>query len=388
MNKQNDTREKNQAEMDECRFILRLTPVIRRRIYQFVGLVPWDSVKLPHKFDLHGRDAQVTEQPKPNVFHGLLLSCRTIYAEAAPLLYSTNRFILHYAQDDSEPLMPLHALTATSLASLTNLTIVLNQASCHQDFDHGGYYSLCCLGRHTTGLGPAYHCKGDHANAHNLPLLAPNPTAPEQNDNRNVQASGSESQLAADQDLIAKWHSAATHLSHITSGRLDLGLVCDIDPLHKQALDVAISVITPLTRIPQLRACHVRLSKTPDPHLQQTAQDVVSKALCIVPAPYSTPSTQTTLITLPAELRLRILEYTGSWSIPTSLCQRKRSHGAGRSEATLSSIGTRITRLTASAAASFGPAGAHVASLPPSVVSATVATPPFHSLALVGPHPG
>lgn len=66
----------------------------------------------------------------------------------------------------------------------------------------------------------------------------------------------------------------------------------------------------PLRRIPQLRACHVRLCKTPDPRLQQVAQDAVSRALRIPTAPYSNPSTRTTLATLPAELRLRILEYT------------------------------------------------------------------------------
>ncbi|KAK3293678.1 uncharacterized protein B0H64DRAFT_405252 [Chaetomium fimeti] len=300
--------------MEEPSPLLRLTTPIRRRIYSFIGIVPWDRVKLPHKFDLYGRKTPAREQPEASAFHGLLLSCRVVYSEAAPLLYSANRFILHYAHagpgfpEPSDPLRPLRALTPTALASLTNLTIVLNQASCHHDFSHGGYYSLCCLGRDETGLGPGFLCKGEfHSNAHNLPLLATSPTNLEGNDN----GKASDAQFAAAQQLLAKWHSAATHLSFITSGQLDLALVCDIDPHHERALEVAASVIIPLRRIPQLKACHIRLCKIPDPGLQRASQDAVSEVLRIAPAPYARPSTsQTSLVTLPPELRLRILEYT------------------------------------------------------------------------------
>ena len=299
--------------MEETSPLLRLTPPLRRRIYRFVDLASWDRLE-PYKFDLHGRDTPVPEQPKPSAFHGLLLSCRVIYTEAAALLYSANRFILHYAHacpglpEPPEPLMPLRALTAASLASLTSLTIVLNQASCHHHFGHGGYYSLCCLERDKKGpgLSAGYHCKEFHANAHHFPLLAPSPTNLERND----KGKGNDAQLAAAQQLLAKWHSAATRLSYITSGHLDLGLVCDIDPQHERALEIAISATMPLRLIPQLRACHIRLCKTPDPHLQQVAEDAVSQVLRIAPPPYSRPSTQTTLVNLPREIRVRILEYT------------------------------------------------------------------------------
>lgn len=219
------------AEMDEPLRLLRLAPLTRRHIYCFVGLVSWDPLE-PHKFDLHGCDTPAREQLKASVFHGLLLSCRAIYAEAAPLLYSANRLILHYSHHDSEPLMPLGALTATSLASLRTLTIVLNQASCHQDFDHRGYCSWCCLDRDKTGLGPSYYCKRDHANAHNLPLLAPSPTHPKPDvngdDNGNNDSNAKDTQLVAAQHLLAKWNSAATRLSHITSERLELGFVATL----------------------------------------------------------------------------------------------------------------------------------------------------------------
>ncbi len=305
--------------MEEPSPLLRLTPLVRHRIYRFVGVASWDPLA-PHKFDLHGRDTSVTEQPQASTFHGLLLSCRVVYAEAAALLYSANRFVLHYAHaapglpEPPEPLAPLFALTAASLASLTSLTIVLNQASCHQHFGFAGYYSSCCLQRNPTGPGlvASWLCERDHAGGHRLPLLAPSPIEPKRDgdDTDTDTDNASDVQYAAAQLLLAAWHSAAARLSRITSGCLDLGLVCDIDPQHERALEVARSAITPLRLIPQLRDFHIRLCNTIDPRLQRVAQDAVSQVLRIPAAPYSRPPTRTTLTSLPRELRLRILEYT------------------------------------------------------------------------------
>lgn len=289
--------------------LLGLSPVVRRRIYCFVGLASWDANE-PYKFDLHGQESPaMLEWPKPSAFHGLLLSCRVIYAEATALLYSANQFVLRYAHAAPEPLAPLHALTATSLASLTTLTVVLNQASCHPHLGHGGYYVSCCLQRDETGRGWAADntCKRwhlPHSDGHDAPLLGPSQTA-------RLDDNGNHGQFEAAQQLLVKWHSAATHMSFVTSGRLNLGLVCDIDTQHPRALEVARAVAAPLARMPQLRDCHVRLSKTPDPCLQRVARDAVSKALRVVPPPYeSPPLSRSSLTSLPRELRLRILEYT------------------------------------------------------------------------------
>jgi len=70
---------------------LRLPPPIRQRIYRFVGLALWDVY--PYTFDLHGPGRKTWnpfnyEEPFPDTFYGLLLSCRYVYAEAAALLYS------------------------------------------------------------------------------------------------------------------------------------------------------------------------------------------------------------------------------------------------------------------------------------------------------------
>ncbi|KAK4152637.1 hypothetical protein C8A00DRAFT_44336 [Chaetomidium leptoderma] len=122
-------------------------------------------------------------------------------------------------------------------------------------------------------------------------------------------------ELATARDLMAKWHLAAACLSRITSGRLELALVCDLDPHHTQAPEFASLVTAPLRLTPQLRDCQIRLCKIPDPRLQQTARDGVLQACRIAPPPYDSPKPLTgtlwaTLTSLPRELRLRILEYT------------------------------------------------------------------------------
>ncbi|KAK4243825.1 hypothetical protein C7999DRAFT_17870, partial [Corynascus novoguineensis] len=126
----------------------------------------------------------------------------------------------------------------------------------------------------------------------------------------NALKSSDDNELAAAQAILSQWNSAAARLSYITSGRLELGLVCDIDPKHQLALDIAMSVTAPLRLLPLLKDCSVRLCTTPDPRLQQVAQNTVLQACGIATPPYSKPSTQTTLTSLPRELRLRILEYT------------------------------------------------------------------------------
>ena len=109
--------------------ILRLPSSIRRRIYLYLGLATWNG--LPHTFDLHDRKASTSCDAPPSSFHGLLLSCRAIHAEAAALLYSVNRFLVYYSKPGS--LEPLRHLTAPTVACLTSLKVVLNQASCHDN---------------------------------------------------------------------------------------------------------------------------------------------------------------------------------------------------------------------------------------------------------------
>ncbi|KAK4099286.1 hypothetical protein N658DRAFT_430225 [Parathielavia hyrcaniae] len=284
--------------------LLRLPPLVRQRIYLYIGLASWD--RGPYIFDLHGPARESSNpwdlwRPNPSTFHGLLLSCRAIHTEAAALLYSANRFVVCCTGPGS--FTPLLALTPLALSSLAALKIILNQASCHHrrrclDNDRD-----CCLYPRSVRL-PCEPFKYHHRK-HQFPLLSPTPESRGDDD--------SVDPLAATQALLDEWHSTARYLSSsVIPSRLELSLVCDIDPGHDKAVDLANSVLEPLRLFPTLRSCHIRLGKTPDPRLNQVAQDAVLRRRGIV-APYWKPPAaklRVSFVTLPCELRLRILEFT------------------------------------------------------------------------------
>ncbi len=275
--------------------LLRLPPSIRQRIYRFVGLASWNGS--PYIFNLQGPDPDsesfwAEEEPSPSTFHGLLLSCRHIYAEAAALLYSTNRFVLHYTAPGS--LKPLLALTAPVISSLAHLKVVLNETSCHhRDL---AYYELDCCVFDTLSCSEPHH--------HHQPQLLS--SASDLADDKN-------SPSARTQVLLNEWRAAASHLSSsITSNYLELSVVCDIDAEQEETVDLCNSVLEPLRLFPLLRGCHIRLCSTPDSRLCQAAEDAVLQS-CGIAGPYLRPSSTNqsiTFLTLPRELRLCILEFT------------------------------------------------------------------------------
>ena len=169
-----------EEKMEKLPPILRLPSSVRHRIYHFVGLA--SSSERPYRFDLHGGTIS-QDMARPSNFHGLLQSCRVIYAESATLLYSANKFVICYDPSRPDPLQPLRALTASSLASLRSLNIILNQASCHQHYDasynsdyESGNYRYCCMesGARCEGFLGSY-CELFHSSWHQLPLLTRSP---------------------------------------------------------------------------------------------------------------------------------------------------------------------------------------------------------------------
>ena len=284
--------------------LLRLTPDIRLRLYRYLGLASWNG--RPYHFDLRGGRADCRRYagcpPVPIDFHGLLISCRTIYAEAAALLYSANSFVVHhYAPAQLPGLHSLSALTEASLRSLSQLKIVVNEAACHNRVTENDYSdSCCCQGRDDHDWSDSLWCRQKHCDIHQAPLLSDGTTS-------------------ADDDARRAWHSAAARLfSRNAPGRLALSFVCDIDSQHPLALDLAASILSPLHLLPRsyLSECRIRLAKTPDWPLQQLAQDAAVHA-CGLPTPVPHASSQpsgaaatATLASLSRELRVRILEYT------------------------------------------------------------------------------
>ncbi|KAH6617350.1 hypothetical protein F5144DRAFT_606853 [Chaetomium tenue] len=244
--------------------LLRLPLAIRHQIYRRLSLASWSGH--PYNFELDGPRPQVFwntwswEQHSTSDFHGLLLSCRHLHTETAVLLYSANRFVLRYTNPGS--LQPLFALSRTALTSLAALKVVLNQSSCHhpvQKYDHED----CCLYKSGWTLSAVISTCEEryHSCHHQLPLLSPVP-----------EGDGDLSDTV--QALLTEWHAAANHLSpYLTPERLELSLVCDIDPRHEKAVDLAKSALKPLRLFPLLRSCHIRFCKTPDSRLRQLAQD-------------------------------------------------------------------------------------------------------------------
>ncbi|KAH6613713.1 hypothetical protein B0J18DRAFT_62838 [Chaetomium sp. MPI-SDFR-AT-0129] len=300
--------------------LLRLTPDIRLRLYRYLGLASWDGRH--YQFDLRGGRARrrrwVDYPPDPIDFYGLLISCRTIYTEAAALLYSANTFVVHhYAPGQLPGLHALGTLTEPSLRSLSRLKIVLCEAACHNRVTKYDYSGNCCCQGHEvdSAWSDLQWCRKRHCNdIHQPPLLS--------------DADGCMTISATADDVQRAWHSATTQLfARITPGRLALSLVCDIAPQHPLALPLAESILEPLLLLPRsyLAGCQIRLAKTPDGGpLQKLAQDtVIYTCGLLTPVPYArapsseqaeqrlTTATPTaTLASLPRELRVHILEYT------------------------------------------------------------------------------
>jgi len=280
--------------LDENLSLLLLPSHIRHRIYLWTGLARVDGC--PYTYHLDGRkeprSPDFDPPPRPN-FAGLLLSCRTLYAEAAALLYSANQFVISYSGHGS--LAPLRSLSPTPLASLTSLKIVLNEPPCHQPDGLDSYPPKPCCGKRR---GPGIPCCAEcHRDARRRPLLGP--------------AEDLASAKQSTQDMLSEWYDTATHISpQISAQRLELSLVCDIDSDYQGSLDVGRLAVAPIALFPQLRKCHILLCHTPDHPLQRLAKTAVLQACRATPPSLGPTKASSTLANLPTELRLQILEYT------------------------------------------------------------------------------
>ncbi|KAK3300797.1 uncharacterized protein B0H64DRAFT_381886 [Chaetomium fimeti] len=299
--------------------ILRLTSDTRRRIYLHAGLAyqDHDFVAVPGVYNLGERTVERRHEidQRCRKFHGLLLSCPTIYAEASTVLYSANWFLIRYQARRS--LAPLRSLTPHSLAHLANLKIILNQTSCHEEQQTGeeGHGECCDNGtvKSTTARCDVFE------HDHDLPLYT------------------SDSRTEA---VLAEWHATATYLAaHIVPGQLELTLVCDV---HHENVETAKLVLDSLRLLPRLKDCHIRLCRIREPQLQQLAQDAVLRARGLLSAEHLAASSGSAprLINLPRELQLRILEHTDLVTPHKEVMWRRGSHGYYRASAGYYTPGT------------------------------------------------
>lgn len=268
--------------------ILRLTPLLRHRIYEHLGVRGYPHFERRNVrgrlLSLHG--SQRTQYPTLG-FHGLLGSCRIMYDEVSRLLYSTNRFSIQY--NDRQSFEPLRNLRPSTCASLTFLRVILAETSCFSGEGHWGSGVTCCK----RSLGPNGIC-GQQRHRHDKPLNS--------------------------LEWALEWDSTISYLSSkLGVGTLELDVICDVCPSSDTGILAAKVATDSLMRLPRLKSCSIRLSSEPDLRLQQLADETVLRALHTIPpssswtpalleqAPSASPSR---LLSLPQELRLRILEYT------------------------------------------------------------------------------
>lgn len=149
-----------QVQPTRAQGLLDLVPYVRHRIYMYhyLGMASFDGH--PLIFYLDGRkppphsEASISildrdESPPTSNFMGLLRSCHALYAETTALFYLSNRFVVSYSHQGS--LGPLRALSPTSLVSLANLKIGLNESSCHTSPESWQSGPSCCFYGHDNG---------------------------------------------------------------------------------------------------------------------------------------------------------------------------------------------------------------------------------------------
>ena len=250
------------------RSFLCLPPAVPLEIYDQAGLVKDFDI------DLNQRPGTLTwaDDGYFDFTFNILLTCRTIYAEVSATVYSTNRFFIRYR--DSHSLQMLQNLTPISLSALAYLTVHLNVTSCELG-------ESCCNNQ-----------SGEARRRH-------------RHDKR-LQSSSRRSQAT-----LREWQSTARYvMAHVQPFNLQLHLVCDVEDLEGAAL-----AIEPLSGTQTLLNCALRLSRQPDPLLQDLARQTATRAMgrCL-----DQPESPFRFLALPPELRRQVLEYT---DLVTPLCE-------------------------------------------------------------------
>lgn len=250
-------------------------------------------------------------------FGGLLCSCRVIYNEVSTLLYSSNDFFIRYW--DWRSLEPLRNLTPSSLLKIKRLKIILNEASCPIGYGGGLNSQMTRRDHEACRIGAGYVGR--------TPFSLRIRDQPELDSDGLIE--GRDEPLKSGQPsaeaIISEWYATIGQLSScIAPKTLELVLVCDVDP---EDIDFAKRVVEPLTRLPLLRNCHLRLSRISTRSLNDLARSTVLQARGIAHArdwilpqsgqdiSHSSSSgsaevSGSRLLALPQELRLRILEFT------------------------------------------------------------------------------
>lgn len=219
-----------------------------------------------HSFEWHEDDIDCVCPPLPTQ---LLYVSRAISKECSHVLYSENKFKI--CRSRYRGFLPLHYMAGTALNSITSLSIRLNACSCRPSHQH------------TNQRQCDYHrtCKGGIC-GQDKPLGRIS---------RN------------DKSTILDWKSVCARISsNIRPFYLGLSVICDT-----ANYETAVEIIEPLSKMPTLRTCSIRLGQTPNHELRRLAQTTVYQATGRFA---KTPTHQYCNTYLPLEIQQRILGYT------------------------------------------------------------------------------
>lgn len=224
----------------------------------------------------------------PRLPMALLRICKALYNEVFKILYTENRF--RVCQTLAHGLRPLLDLSPYAVAYLRTLSIRLNRCCCTG-------YEPCELKtglfEEVEGYCGKCHSGGGCRGGRDVPLQLRTKL-----NGSTAEAQGTSHQQ--DAQTLYLWREVANHLSkHVQPGKLRLSVICDCADE-----ETAQHVTMPLTSLPRLAACDIRLGQRPNTSqadlAQKTALDLVGR-----PSDRSFP-----FALLPFELQMRVLSYT------------------------------------------------------------------------------
>ncbi|CAH0031616.1 unnamed protein product [Clonostachys rhizophaga] len=284
--------------------LLSLPYGIRKRIFVFAGLVRecpititpvsrptlyFGTQQLSPSLGFFGCAYPYRKQRKPDrVSHGynpecdcpdlpkqLLCVCRSLHKEAVELLYSENKFVVR-AHHHVEDLDILKTLPVYGIRALRYLLVRLNSWPCARGHSLSNpKYDACII------------CP------HEAPQSRISASDPELSTGNNLSES-----------IIKCWTEICQRLSGIViAGTLHLEFICDA-----QDLETAHRVIEPMSSLPRLRECIMRLGRKKDYSLRSLAESTAHQLTRGVEKKKRPPSMSFSF--LPREIRLQILWFT------------------------------------------------------------------------------
>lgn len=247
---------------------------VREEIYHYAGLLRGTQ----HDLEL----GTIGGNDEPGQFRNVLLSCRAVYEEASTILYSSNQFVVrYYTHDHEHGLVLLKYCSPITIAALKHLTIILNPATAHMLEQWQESYR-----RSHYPWSPCDRCGMNGVCTRTRKPL--------------------NYQRKSFNKILQRWQDVVRHLAaHVTPGQLHLRLICEVD-----SLTTAGEILQPLTCLPKLADCSLRLCTSEEPRKQELQQLAKETCARLTQRFIHQSANKARLSTLPKELRIAILSFT------------------------------------------------------------------------------